>query len=41
MDLDIGGFLTSAEFLRQIAEIVVAVLTALVGSFVGGLFGNT
>jgi hypothetical protein len=37
--LDIDGFLTSTEFLGQIASIIVAILTALVGNLIGTLFG--
>ncbi len=38
--LDIGGFLTSTEFLAQIAALVVAVLTAFVGDFIARLFSG-
>ncbi|MGB2986361.1 MAG: hypothetical protein WBE26_10805 [Phycisphaerae bacterium] len=38
--LDIGGFLTSTEFLAQIASIIVAVFTALIGNLIGSLFGT-
>ena len=41
MNLDIGGFLTSTEFLAQIASIIVAILTALFGNLIGGVFGTT
>ena len=41
MNLDIDGFLTSTEFLAQIASIIVAVLTTLFGNFIGGVFGAT
>ena len=36
--LDLGGFLTSSEFLAQIAGLITAVLSALVSLFVGALF---
>jgi len=36
--LDLGGFLTSTEFVAQIASIVAAVLSAVFGQLVGGLF---
>ncbi len=38
--LDIGGFLSSTEFLAQIAAIIAAVLTAIVGDFISRLFGG-
>lgn len=38
--LDIGGFLTSTEFLAQIASIVVMLLSALVGQLITSLFGG-
>ncbi len=38
--LDIGGYLTSIEFLAQLAAIVTAVLSALVGEFIALLFGG-
>ena len=38
--LDIGGFLTSTEFLAQIASIVVMFLSALVGQLLTHLFGG-
>lgn len=37
---DIGGYLTSMEFLSQIAALVTALLSALVGTWIGGLFGT-
>lgn len=37
---DIGGFLSSTEFLAQIAAIIAAVLTAFVGDFISRLFGG-
>lgn len=36
--LDIDGFLTSAEFLTQIATVIVAIFSALFGVFIDGLF---
>jgi hypothetical protein len=39
--LDIGGFLTSTEFLGQIASLIAAVLTAIVSNFIAGLFGTS
>jgi len=38
--LDIGGFLTSTEFLAQIASIVVTILATLVGQLITSLFGG-
>ncbi len=38
--LDIGGFLSSTEFLAQIAAIIVAVLSTIVGDFISRLFGG-
>ena len=37
---DIGGFLTSTEFIAQIASIITAVLTALFGDLVANLFAG-
>lgn len=37
---DINGFLTSMEFLAQLAAIVTALLTALVGDFIASLFAG-
>ena len=37
--LDIDGFLTSTDFLTQIASIIVGLLSALFGTFIG-LFGG-
>ena len=37
---DIGGFLTSMEFVSQIASIITAVLTALFGEIIAGFFGG-
>ncbi len=36
--LDINGFLTSTEFVAQIASIITAVFSALFGQFLTGLF---
>jgi hypothetical protein len=36
--LDINGFLTSTEFVAQIASIITAVFSALFGQFLSGLF---
>lgn len=38
--LDINGFLSSTEFLVQIASIITAVLSALFGGFISSLFGG-
>ncbi len=37
---DIGGFLTSTEFIAQIASIITAVFTALVGDLIASLFAG-
>ncbi len=37
---DIGGFLTSMGFLGQLASILTAILTALVGDFITNLFAS-
>jgi hypothetical protein len=37
--LDIGGYLTSREFLTQFAAFVSAVLSALFGILIGDFFG--
>ena len=34
--MDIGGFVTSTEFVTQIAAIVTAILSALFATFLGG-----
>lgn len=34
--LDINGFLTSTEFVAQLASIITAILTALLGSLFAG-----
>jgi hypothetical protein len=39
MDLDIGGFLTSAEFLSYIATVVATLLSGLFQTLLGGLLG--
>lgn len=39
--LDIGGFITSINFVSQIAAIVAAILTALVGDVIAALFAVT
>jgi len=38
--LDINGFLTSVEFLAQLAAFVSTILGALVASLIGGLIGG-
>ena len=38
--LDINGFLTSVEFLAQLAAFFSTILGALVTSLIGGLFGG-
>lgn len=37
---DINGFLTSVDFLAQLASIVTAILTALLGDFITNLFAS-
>ena len=37
--LDIGGFLTSTEFLAQLAALVASVLAVFVDGLLGSLFG--
>ena len=39
--LDIDGFLTSNQFVTQLATFITAILTALLGSIVTGFFGGT
>ena len=39
MNLDIGGFLTSSEFLTQIAALISELFSALFGTLISGLFG--
>lgn len=38
--LDIDGFLTSTDFLTQIASIIVGLLSALFSALIGPLFGG-
>lgn len=38
--LDIDGFLTSTEFLTQLAAFLSAIITTLFGGFLGNLFGQ-
>ncbi len=38
--LDIDGFLTSTQFITQLASFITAILTALLGSVVSGVFGS-
>ena len=38
--LDIGGFLTSTEFLSQLALIITAVLSAIFDGLISGLFAG-
>jgi len=40
MQLDLNGFLFSTEFLSQLAGFIVAILSAVFGNFVGGLFSS-
>ncbi len=39
--LDISGFLTSFEFLAQLAALVTALLTGIFGDFINSLLGVT
>jgi len=39
--LDIDGFLTSTQFLSQLAAIITTVLSAIFGGLIAGLFGQT
>ena len=39
--LDISGFLTSSEFLTQLASLITAILTAFVSQFVGVFLNGT
>jgi len=41
MNLDIGGFLTSVDFLTQLASIITAVFTTLLGEVLANVFGGT
>ena len=38
--LDIGGFVTSSEFLAQIASIIVGLLSAFFSELIAGLFSG-
>jgi hypothetical protein len=39
--LDIGGYLTSVEFLSQFAAMISTILSAFFGEFLTILFGGT
>jgi len=39
--LDVGGFLTSSQFLTQLASLITAILTAVMSQFLGILFKST
>ena len=39
--LDIQGFLTSTAFVEQIASMIAALLSILVGDFIARLFGGS
>ncbi len=38
--IDLGSYLTSVEFLTQLAAVISTVLSALFSQFLGGLFGG-
>ena len=38
--MDFGGFLTSTDFLGQIAAIITAILTTFVSNLIANLFGG-
>ena len=38
--LDIDGFLTSTEFVAQLAAFITAILSAFLGSILTGFFGG-
>jgi hypothetical protein len=40
VNLDIGGFLLSTEFLSQIAALVVGLFSSFFGVFINGIFGT-
>lgn len=37
---DVGGYLTSTSFLAQVAALISAVLSAIFGNFITGLFSG-
>ena len=37
--LDIGGFLTSTEFLVRLAALISAVFSAIIGGIINSVFG--
>jgi len=39
--LDIGGYLTSTEFLVQLAALISTILSTLFSGFLTGLFGGS
>ena len=39
MDLDINGFLTSTEFLGQLAALIAGLLSTLLTTIINGIFG--
>jgi hypothetical protein len=40
VNLDIGGFLLSNEFLSQIAAILAGLFSSFFGIFINGIFGT-
>ncbi|MDO8632334.1 MAG: hypothetical protein Q7R41_17770 [Phycisphaerales bacterium] len=38
--LDVNGFVTSSEFLTQLASLITAILTAFVSQFLGVFFNR-
>ncbi len=38
--LDIDGYLTSPEFLAQIAALIATILSTVLGQFISGLFSS-
>ncbi len=41
MNLDIDGYLTSPQFVAQIAAIIATILSTVFGQLLSGLFGQT
>ena len=39
--LDIGGYLTSMEFLSQLAALISTILSTFFGGFLANLFGGS
>ena len=41
IDFDVGGFLTSTEFIAQLASFIAAILSAIASGIVGNIFSQS